>query len=170
MARRAEGISRITKAATPTLIGVLSVLLLALPLRLFEGFAPTPILPLAVVFFWTIYGPGFLPAVAVFLIGLLQDLLSGGPLGLWPAVYLITQQIVLSQRSYFLGREARVVWIGFAFAAAGAGLMLWLVMSLMARTFLPVGALVLQLATTVLVFPLFRAAFRRVHRRVLVEA
>lgn len=170
MAGRAEGLSRLGKAATPMLIGLLGVLLIAAPLRLAGATIPTPVIPLAVVFFWAIYGPGFLPAPSVFLIGLLQDFLTGGPLGLWPTVYLITQQIVLSQRSYFLGREQRVVWIGFAFAAAGAALILWMVMSLMARQFLPVGAVLLQMAATVAVFPLFSAAFRRLHRRVIVEA
>lgn len=169
MAGRAEGLSRLGKAATPMLIGVLGVLLLAAPLRLGAGTIPTPIIPLAVVFFWSVYGPSYLPAPSVFLIGLLQDFLSGGPLGLWPAVYLVTQHIVLSQRSYFLGREQRVVWIGFAFAAGGAALMLWMVMSLMARQFLPVAGVLLQMLATVAVFPLFSSAFRRLHRRVIVE-
>lgn len=158
------------RIATPTLIGLVGVLLLALPLRIAGGLVPTPIMPLVVVFFWTIYAPGYLPAASVFLIGLAQDLLSGGPLGLWPAVYLITQYLVQSQRSYFLGREQRVVWIGFAFAAAGALLVQWLVMCLMTRTLLPLGGVAVQMAVTVLVFPLFSGAFHNLRRRVLREA
>ena len=76
----------------------------------------------------------------------------------------------MSQRSYFLGREQKVVWVGFAFAAAGAGIILWLVMSLMSGVLLPVRSLVLQLAATILIYPLFGAAFSELHRRVLVEA
>lgn len=158
------------KAATPTLLGLFGVLMLALPLRLGEGFIPTPLLPLVIVFFWSIYGPAYLPSGSVFVIGLIQDLLTGGPLGLWPAVYLLAQFIVLSQRSYFLGREQKVVWIGFAFVAAGAGLMLWLVMSLMSGALLPLRDLAFQLATTVAVYPLFGAGFAHLHRRVIVEA
>jgi len=157
------------RIATPTLIGLAGVVLLALPLRLAGDMVPTPIIPLVVVFFWTIYAPGYLPAASVFLIGLAQDLLCGGPLGLWPAVYLVTQYVVHSQRSYFLGREQRVVWIGFAFAAAGASLVLWLVMSLMTGTLLPVANISIQMAITILVFPLFSATFQRLHRRVLRE-
>ena len=170
MGYRAETLFRLFKAAAPTLLGLAGVLFLAAPIRLFEGFAPTPILPLVIVFFWSVYGPDYLPPFSVFMIGLLQDLLTGGPLGLWPAVYLVTQYIVMSQRAYFLGREQKVVWLGFALASAGAGLILWLVMSLMSGVLLPVRFLLLQLAATVLIYPLFGAAFGELHRRVLVEA
>ena len=169
MGYRAENLFRLMKAAAPTFLGLLGMLVLAAPIRLFEGFAPTPIIPLVIVFFWSVYGPDYLPPLSVFFIGLLQDLLTGGPLGLWPAVYLVTQFIVMSQRAYFLGREQKVVWIGFAFAALGAGLILWLVMSLMSGVLLPLRFLLLQLAATIAIYPLFGAAFGELHRRVLVE-
>jgi len=169
MGQRGESLSRIARASTPTIIGLFGVLLLALPVRLAEGLVPTPLLPLVVVFFWSIYGPNYLPSVSVFFIGLLQDLLSGGPLGLWSAVYLLTQYVVLSQRSYFQGREQRVVWIGFTFAATSTALILWMVMSLMRNELLPVGALVGQMITTIATYPLFAAGFSHLHRRVIVE-
>ncbi|MEX0644679.1 MAG: rod shape-determining protein MreD [Parvularculaceae bacterium] len=170
MSRRAEGLSRLAKAATPTLLGFIGVLILALPVRFAEGLIPTPLLPLVVVFFWSIYGPSYMPAASTFLMGLLQDLLTGGPLGLWPAVYLFTQFIVLSQRPYFIGREQKVVWIGFTFAAAGAALILWLVMSLMSGALLPLRGLVYQMFASVRLYPLVAAGFSHLHRRVIVEA
>ncbi|MEZ5893398.1 MAG: rod shape-determining protein MreD [Parvularculaceae bacterium] len=170
MGYRAENLLRLLKAAAPALLGVLGVILLASPLRLFEGAAPTPVFPLVIIFFWSIYGPDYLPPFVVFMIGLLQDLLTGGPLGLWPAVYLSTQYIVMSQRAYFLGREQKVVWAGFAFAATGAGIILWLVMSLMSGALLPIEFPALQLLATVMIYPLFGMMFGALHRRVLVEA
>ena len=170
MGYRAQNLLSILKAITPTLLGLIGVLILALPLRLFEGMAPTPIIPLLVVFFWSIYSPDHMPSPSVFLIGLLQDLLTGGPLGLWAVVYLVTQYIVSSQRAYFLGREQKVVWLGFTLAATGASLILWLVMSLMSGIMLPVLDLFIQVAATILIYPLFGAVFRQLHSRVLVEA
>ncbi len=170
MGYRAEHLLSLLKTVAPLLLGLLGVIILALPIRLFEGAAPTPIIPLVVVFFWSIYAPAYMPSVSVFLIGILQDLLTGGPLGLWAAVYLVTQFVVMSQRSYFLGREQKVVWLGFALAAASASLMLWLVMSLMSGGLLPVGGLLAQMTTTVLIYPLFGVAFGEFHRRILVEA
>ena len=169
MGRRAESLSRIAKALTPTFLGLVGVLLLALPVRFMEGLIPTPLLPLVVVFFWSIYGPSYLPSVSVFLIGLLQDLLTGGPLGLWPMVYLLTQYVVLSQRSYFQGREQQVVWLGFTFATISAAVILWMVMSLMRGELLPIWALTGQMITTIAAYPLIAAGFSQLHRRVIVE-
>lgn len=169
MGYRAENLLRLLKAATPTILGFFGVIILLLPIRFFEGYVPTPVLPLVVVFFWSIYGPNYLPPLSVFLIGLLQDLLTGGPLGLYAGVYLVTQFIVLSQRAYFLGREQKVVWIGFALAAAGASLILWLVMSLMSGVLLPISEQLIRMFATVMIYPLFAIAFSELHRRVLVE-
>jgi rod shape-determining protein MreD len=170
MSRRTETATRFLKAATPTLVGLAGVALLALPIRLFWGVVPTPILPLIVVFFWAIYAPSYLPAGSVFAIGLLQDFLTGAPLGLWPAVYLFTQYLVLSQRSYFLGRELRVVWFGFAFVAGAASFVVWAVMSLMSGGVLPAQALLWQAVVTAAVYPVFARLFGGLHRRVVVEA
>ncbi len=169
MGQRADSLSRLAKAATPTILGLFGVLLLALPLRFGEGLVPTPLLPLVVVFFWSIYGPDYLPSISVFFIGLLQDFLEGGPLGLWPAVYLSTQYVILSQRSYFMGREQRVVWMGFVLAAANAALILWLAMSMMRSELLPITTPAGKFLTTVATYPLLAAGFSHLQRRVIVE-
>ncbi|MEM9495256.1 MAG: hypothetical protein AAGA09_04580 [Pseudomonadota bacterium] len=170
MGHRGESLLRFLKATTPSALGLIGVIILALPVRFFGGFAPTPILPLVVVFFWSIYGPNYLPSLSIFFIGLAQDLLTGGPPGLWAGVYLLTQFVVMSQRPYFIGREQQVVWLGFVFAAASAGLIVWLVMSLMAGVLLPVREHALQIAATIAIYPLIGSGFGRLHRRVIVEA
>lgn len=170
MTPRGETLYRVAKASAPTVLGLFGVLALALPIRLAEGVAPTPLFPLIIVYFWSIYGPDYMPGPSVFAIGLLQDLLTGGPLGLWALVYLTTQYAVLAQRSYFLGREQRVVWIGFGVAAFVAALMLWGVMSLMRGEVMLITAVAGQLVATIAVYPLFSMAFAQLHRRVIVEA
>ncbi len=169
MSPRAENLARIARAATPTILGLFGVVMLASPVRLFEGMAPTPLIPLVVVYFWSLYSPRHLPAASIFLIGLAQDLLSGGPLGLWPAVYLAVQYVAMSQQSYFVGREVHVVWMGFAVAAASVSIILWLFMSLLSSTLLPLGGLAFQMLTTIAVYPVFAIVFGKLHRRVVIE-
>ena len=169
MSPRADTVARIARAATPTLLGLFGALLLATPLRLAEGWIATPLIPLVVVYFWSLYAPRYLPAASIFVIGLLQDLLSGGPLGLWPAVYLVVQYVAMSQQAYFLGREVHVVWMGFAVAAASVSVILWLFMSLLSATLLPLGGLAFQMLTTIAVYPLFAIVFGNLHRRVIIE-
>lgn len=169
MSARAESLSRLVKAAAPTAIGLVGVLLLSTPVRLVENIVPTPIIPLVVVYFWSIYNPAHLPSASVFVIGLLHDLVSGGPIGLWPTIYLSVQFMVLSQRAYFQGRDQQVVWLGFAVASTIASVIIWLIMSLMSERLLPAGGLVLQMLATVATYPVFAAAFAEFHRRMIVE-
>lgn len=169
MTARAEVLLRLAGAATPALLGFLGVLILASPIRLAGGSLPTPIIPLIIVYFWSLYSPGHLPAASIFFMGLLHDLLSGGPIGMWPTVYLVMQQIAISQQAYFLGRELRVVSIGFAVAAFVVSLILWFVMSLMTATLLPISGLLWQMIVTSAFFPFFAMAFGRLHRRVVIE-
>ncbi len=169
MVDRADKISQIVRGAAPFAMGVFGVFLLALPIRLFEGHVPMPIIPLAVVFFWTLYDPERLPVSYIFVIGLFQDALTGSPFGLWPSVYLSTQWVILSQRPYFLGRELQVIWLGFALAAAGATLLIWAVMSMIAGYSLPMASLALQLLATIFFYPVLSHLFRQIRRRVLVE-
>lgn len=169
MADRADTITRLITGSTPFLIGLVGVVCLALPIRLAEGTIPMPILPLVMIYFWTVYEPEKLPSSLIFLLGLLQDALTGGPFGLWPMVYLVVQFVVLSQRSYFLGREMKVVWMGFAIVATGAGLLIWLVLCLISRGFLPLSGIMLQILVTICVYPLLGQGFRNIRRSVLQE-
>lgn len=169
MADRADTITRFLTSSTPFLIGLVGVLCLALPFRLAEGMIPMPIFPLVMIYFWTVYEPMKLPSSLIFLLGLLQDALTGGPFGLWSMVYLIVQYVVLSQRSYFLGREMKVVWMGFAIVATGAGLLIWMVLCVMSRGLLPLSGIMLQIFVTICVYPVLGQGFRSIRRTVLQE-
>ena len=62
----------------PIATTILAALLSIEPLHL-EGYAAlTPAFTLIATYHWTIYRPNLLPAPWLFLIGMIQDLLSGG--------------------------------------------------------------------------------------------
>ncbi len=62
----------------PIVTTVLAALLSIEPLHL-DGYAAlTPAFTLMATYHWTIYRPDLLPAPLLFLIGTIQDLLSGG--------------------------------------------------------------------------------------------
>ncbi|MEL6507135.1 MAG: rod shape-determining protein MreD [Pseudomonadota bacterium] len=170
MAERAETVGRFVTNSTPFVLGLFGVIALALPVRLAEGIVPMPILPLVMIYFWTLYEPEKLPASLVFVLGLLQDALGGGPFGLWSMVYLLVQYGVLSQRGYFLGRDMKVVWLGFAIVAVTSGIFVWLVLSLIARGLLPLSGISVQILVTICVYPLLGAGFRTIRRTVLADS
>lgn len=81
----------------PFLMTLLFALISVVPLNL-PGFAVvTPAFALMAVFHWTVYRPDLMPLGAIFLIGLLLDLLNGTPyVGLSALMLLLVRTGVMS--------------------------------------------------------------------------
>lgn len=115
--------------------------------------AVTPAFALMAAYHWTIYRPDLLPAAAIFVIGTMQDLLSGGLVGETALVLLLARTIVLRQRRRFVNRPFPFVWAGFMLLAAGAMVFQWALHSLLAAQLLDFSAAVFRTVLTVSFFP-----------------
>ncbi|MDO9127806.1 MAG: hypothetical protein Q7U42_13145, partial [Parvibaculum sp.] len=111
--------------------------------------------------------PEMFPPLAVFAVGLIFDLLSGGAIGLWAFVYVVTYAVVISQRMLVVNAPFSVFWVGFLFAAAFAGAFAWAIISIIHGMFVPPGSVARHMAVTVAVFPIFVMLFGRIQTRVL---
>lgn len=99
----------------PTLAAVVGLLLYVTPVRILGIMVPMPLFPLMAIFFWAMARPQLMPPVVVFLIGLFQDLLTGGPLGLWAFAYLIGYAVMSTQADGLMGRSRGMLWMAFGF-------------------------------------------------------
>src|ERR1700722_1756906 len=61
----------------------------------------TPMYSLAAIYFWSIYRPDLVGYGTSLTIGILDDVLTGAPLGCSALVLLACQQIVLHQQKFF---------------------------------------------------------------------
>ena len=152
-------------AAAPLAVAIFGVILLALPLRLFEAAAPTPLIPLLAVYHWAARDPDLFPAPAVLGVGLLQDLLLSAPFGLFACAYLATRWIVLSQDDFLHGRDRTTLWGGMALVGFAAGLILWLAACARAGGFVSAAPVVTQIGLTVLLYPWASMVFDRLEGR-----
>jgi rod shape-determining protein MreD len=109
----------------PFLLALFCVFVYASPLRVGNFTIPMPLFPFMVIYFWSMTRPEFMPAMAIFLIGLLQDLLTGGPLGLWALTYLVTTAILSTQIDVIAGRGRGGMWAGFVLAVLLASGLAW---------------------------------------------
>jgi rod shape-determining protein MreD len=114
---------------SPVGLSVVLILLSVIPTHIPGYGSIVPQLALMGIFHWTVFRPDLLPVFAVFVIGILQDSLSGAPMGLNTIVYLTVFGVVLGQRRFFLGKTFWVEWLGFSIIAAGAALQAWLLLS-----------------------------------------
>lgn len=154
----------VARSLSPFSITLLLVMAGMVPLRL-PAFAPiVPALGLIAVYYWVIHRPDLMPAWAVFLIGLLQDLLGGGPLGVGVFVLLVVHAAVVSQRRLFTSASFMLMWAIFLPVAAGAFLLSWLFNSLMIDGIINPGAALFQYLTTVAFYPCLAWLFVQVQR------
>lgn len=100
----------------PTLMCLAATILFAVPVRLFGLRLPEPIWPLVPAFAWAVVRPSILPPILLFGMGLFVDLLSGGPMGLWPIALLVAYGSVFLTRSMMAGQSRAMVWLWYASA------------------------------------------------------
>ena len=139
------------------------VLLAAMPSHL-PGLARImPLLALIGVYHWTAHRPDLMPARVVFAIGLFQDIVGGGPLGLYAAVFLLVHGGIVSQARFFVGKGFIVLWFGFALMSAAAAMTAWVVTALFNAALVDSRALFYQYLLTLGMFPVLSRLFLRWH-------
>ncbi|MEX2643100.1 MAG: rod shape-determining protein MreD [Acetobacterales bacterium] len=144
----------LASAVTPFCVTLLLILSGLVHSRVPELASVAPVLPLAAIYFWSVYRPGLMPYLAVFALGIMFDLLSGVPLGLNAVVFMLVRLITVSQRRFLVGKPFLMVWWGYMMIAAGAAFAAWVLSSVATGRLLPTLPPVFQLLLTVGVYPL----------------
>ncbi|MBI1261258.1 MAG: rod shape-determining protein MreD [Rhizobiales bacterium] len=158
---------RIVMTIVPFFMAVICVFLSFVPVGRIFGSSVTPAFAFMAIYYWGVVRPEMFPSVAVFAVGLILDLLSGGPIGLWAFVYVVTYAVVISQRFMLVNAPFSAFWMGFVAASAFASVLAWMAASLFYGTFVAAGPIIWHMTVTVIVFPLFAFIFGRVQSRVL---
>ncbi len=164
-----QRLDQIGRSLAPAAVTLMLVLLSMVPLHLPDWDKLVPSMALMSIYYWAIHRPDLLPPSAAFAIGLLQDLLAGTPPGMTALVLVSCHLAVESQRAFFLANGLLILWLGFAFMAAGAVLIQGLLYSVLFQTLVPMEIPLVQAAVTVAVFPIFASLFISVHRAFLKE-
>lgn len=154
----------------PAGLSVIFVLVAVVPFPIPGYAAIVPMFVLASVFFWAIHHPGLLPPVVVFVIGLVQDILSGALVGSGAVVLLLAYGVIVSQRGVFLNKSFLVVWFGFMVVALGAGTLHWLFASAFSGQLISPGTALFQVLMTMVIYPLLTWILHGVHRLLPQEA
>lgn len=163
----AQRLDSLARRLTPFALTILLVLVNAVPLHLAGGARVAPVLPLIAVYHWAVYKPELMPAIAVFAVGVLHDVLGGGFLGVHAAVLLAAYGVVSAQARFFVGKTFAVVWLGFVLVAAGAALFSWILVSVLHLALIDPRALLYQYVLTIGIFPLVAWLLLRWQRAVL---
>jgi len=158
---------RSLRVAAPVGLTLVLILIGLLPFGAPDLARVMPSMLLIAVYYWSIYRPEFMPAVAVFWLGVLQDAMSGVPLGLSSLVLLGVHGICQSQRRLFLRSTFLVGWWGFLIVAAAASLAVWAISSVYFVKVLDSRPASIQFFLTLMLYPPLALFFGRFERRLL---
>jgi rod shape-determining protein MreD len=149
----------IARNSTPSLLLIFLVVLGQLPFSLPGDSAVTPYFVLMAVFYWGLHRPNLLPAVVVFLVGLLQDALEGEPFGVNAFVLIAVYWFVASQQRHLGGRSFLVLWLVFAAVGLVAESLRWLLVSTLTTTLITPWSVTFEYLMTVALYPVLTIAF-----------
>lgn len=150
--------------AAPFILGMLLAIIPVLPYGAPELSYVMPSLTLMTVYFWAIQRPDSMPASAVFVIGLWQDVLYGGPMGLTSLILILVRELLVNQRRVLIGKPFLVNWMGFALVAAGTLILGWILASWWHWKIVSAPPFVAHLALTVTLYPIFAGLFAGLQR------
>lgn len=126
--------------------------------------AVAPGFSLVAIYYWTVYRPDLMPPVAVFVIGMLLDVVSGALFGVNALVMLAIYGAVLTQRRLLVGKSFNIVWFGFLFALVLTAGLDWLVHAIINGAFLDPTRLFARLGMTALLYPILAWCLGRLQR------
>lgn len=138
----------------PALIAIAATIVLQTPVELFGLHLPEPIIPMVLAFAWPLIRPSVLGPIALAALGLLLDILTYGPLGLWGLTFLAVYSVVLASRSFLAGQETAVLFVWYAACCVLAFVLAYVVMAFIAPTPASLISVFLQLLPTLLLFPI----------------
>ncbi len=152
-------VNQFLRGSIPFFLSLLLVFISVIPFRL-PGFdVVTPSFLAISVFYWTIHRPYLMPAIVVFFLGLIQDMITGMPFGLTSLMMLAVYAISLTQRQVFVGKPFIQLWWGFMLVNFGISLLTWLVACIYSLALIPILPVMVQSGLTILMFPLLAWVF-----------
>ena len=153
-ARLSNKVADFCRSGIPFAVSVLLILAAVLPYGLPKSSLAAPVLALISVYYWSLFRPELMPAGAAFLLGLLVDVLSGGPPGLNALVLILVHWAASGQRRALAGKSFAVGWLGYLLIAGGAAILNWFVASVFQVTVIESVPLLVSHAIGTAAYPL----------------
>lgn len=162
-ARRLDVVARMS---FPIITTAVLLLLLAAPLGLPGQAQWQQAGALCCVFFWGLFRPASMPPLAVFLLGVLADLLDYAPMGLTVLTFLLAYGLALRWRRGLTRLGFLLDWFAFISVAVASSALEWAATSLLSFHFLPVGDALLEAGIAIGLYPLLAIGLTRAHQTI----
>ena len=169
---RADGVlarlDRAGRLALPGTVLLFFVILTLAPLRVPYLSDTLPLLPALVVFQFSLATPERLPGPLLLAMGVLLDLLLGGPgapIGVSALGFVLIRAVVVANRRYLVGVPFLFQWFGFCLLALGFVVLVWAFTSLWTWTAIDPAEALVQYVVVAVLYPVLGPLLARVRAR-----
>ncbi len=165
MAAFQKTLPRILGNITPGILTIFLILLARVPFADSEAGMYVPLFSLTFTYFFRLHFPRSGRLWFIFALGILEDFLSGGFLGLTPLVLLLVAALFERQRRIFLQGTFPTEIVIFSFFSLGFAVFYWLIASIVEFQVLRILPFIIQALVTALVYPIYVFLVVRVSKR-----
>jgi rod shape-determining protein MreD len=158
---------RLLANAVPVLCGIIGALVTNYPFSFLGSWVPSPLYALMPIYFWCLVRPDLMSPAWAFFIGVLHDMLSGGPPGIWAASFVATYAVVDRQRDAFAGLSGWGALLGFATATLVTCATGYFAFALYHWRVLPLAPYVKEFAVTAVLYAPVALLLGVIHRRLV---
>ncbi|UYN94292.1 MAG: hypothetical protein KIT25_19970 [Enhydrobacter sp.] len=162
------GLDRWGRLLLPGTVLLFFVLLTLAPLRAPYLSDALPLLPALVVFQFSLATPERLPGPLLLAMGILLDLLLGGPgapVGASALGFVLIRHAVVANRRYLIGVPFLFLWIGFAILCGGFVILVWVLTAIWTWTAIDPRPALIQYAVVIVIYPLLAPVLARIYPR-----
>lgn len=121
-------------------------------------------LTFAAIFYISLLTPFTLPYIFIMVIGLLMDLLSNGPFGLYMFLFCGALWLLRTQKTYLSTQTFVVIWLVYGLLAGLLQLFIWMGYNLYTGGVLPIDAVLVNTLFSFLIFPVILSLFHVILR------
>jgi len=148
-----QTLDHLARRLVPVGLSMLLVLLAAVPLTAPDFLRADPMISVLCVYYWAVHRPDMMGYVGGFMLGLLEDILMGTPMGVSPLVLLMVQWVIVTQYRFFVGKPFMATWWVLGLVALGALLVKALAVAVLTGYLASPSALVASYVLTMLLYP-----------------
>ena len=157
----------VLRSVSPFLLAGFLIMCTMMPVGSVAAGYALPNVALMLVYYWSIHRSDLMTSWAAAGIGLVQDLWSGGPLGLNMLILLLTRRFMADQQRLFAIRPFGFGWAGLAVVATAAGALSWLIACMSATQLIAPTPVIVHTLVTIAAYPLLGWLFGRFQQLVV---
>lgn len=163
---RQKRLEQFFEAVTPAFFTLLMPLIMAAATHMVFISQLMPSLVVISIYYWCMFHPGSLPYTFLFVLGLIEDTLTGMPLGFSSFVNIAFSWVVLNRFNIMGGMSFATIWQRFIALCVTLIMLEWMAMSVYYGSMLPVELPVVKLLSTCLAYPILHSFFTHVYSKV----